>query len=71
MIRPLPGLAPDLGCAIADPERADRSVPPFVLVHGIHDNLHRWVHPIDGLPDPPWNVPTFDPAAPPLSLIHI
>jgi len=61
----IPGLARDLGCAVADPPRADRSVPPFVFVHGIHDNIHRWLHPIEGLPDPVWNVPTFDPVAPP------
>lgn len=65
MIRPLPGLAPDLGAAVAEPPDADRSVPPVVLVHGIHDNIRRWMHSIPGLPDPDWSVPSFDPVAPP------
>jgi pimeloyl-ACP methyl ester carboxylesterase len=65
MIHAIPGLSPDLGAAVADPPGADRTVPPVVLVHGIHDNIRRWMHPIPGLPDPDWAVPTFDPVPPP------
>ena len=65
MIRAIPGLASDLGAAVADSPDADRSVPPVVLVHGIHDNVRRWLHSIPGIEDLDWTMPTFDPVAAP------
>jgi len=65
MIEPISGLASDLGAAVAEPTDADPAIPPVVLVHGIHDNLRRFLHPLDGLSDRDFAIPAFDPDVPP------